>query len=190
MKTVNPSLSDEELSELVKKNDEQAFALLIDRYESRLLRYGRKFLSDRGDIEDMVQNVFVKAYQNIKSFDSARKFSPWIYRIAHNVFVNALRDKSKNPTVSLDLDLLVSHPVDETYIEAEKNEETRTYIDRGLRQLPPAYREVLTLFYFEELDYQAIADVLHIPVGTVGVRLRRAREVLRKYFDANRGNSL
>lgn len=181
------SLSDEELSELVKKNDERAFALIIDRYQAKLIRYGRKFLSDGSDIEDMVQNVFVKTYRNIRSFDSARKFSPWIYRIAHNVFVNAIRDRSRDPIVSLDLDALTSHPIDESKIEAEAKETVKVEVGAGLGKLPSAYREIMTLYYFEELDYQAIADILHIPVGTVGVRLRRARGMLKKYFDGKEG---
>ncbi len=170
------SFSDEALSELVKKKDEGAFAALMDRYEAKLLRYGKRFLSETAEIEDMVQNVFVKTYQNIQSFDGSKKFSPWIYRIAHNVFVNALRDRKRDPIVSLDLDALISHPIDESAVEAEKNEEIRKGLDRGLEKLPSAYREIMTLYYFEELDYQAIADILRVPAGTVGVRLRRARK--------------
>ena len=181
------SLSDEELSKLVKKNDERAFVLLMERYQAKLIRYGRRFLSNHDDIEDLVQNVFIKTYQNIQSFDSSRKFSPWIYRIAHNVFVNALRDKAKNPIISLDLDALISHPMDEEKVETEKKEEMRKIVEAGLSKLSPAYREIVTLYYFEELDYQGIADVLRIPVGTVGVRLRRARNALMKYFDAEKG---
>jgi len=182
------SSSDEQLSELVKQNDERAFAVLIDRYEAKLLRYGRKFLSDRDDIEDMVQTVFIKTYQNIRDFDSTRRFSPWIYRIAHNVFVNALRDKARSPIVSLDLDLLVHHPIDEESMKAETREEIKNEIGAGLQKLPSAYREIVTFYYFEELEYQAISDILRIPVGTVGVRLRRARHMLRKYLDKEMGN--
>jgi RNA polymerase sigma-70 factor (ECF subfamily) len=176
--------NDEELASLVQQGDEKAFAVLLGRYQNKLLRYGRKFLSSREDIEDIVQDVFIRTYQNIKSFDATRKFSPWIYRIAHNTFVNALRDKERDPIILLDLDALMAHPSHEDPREAHDRERLRIAIEKGLELLTPAYKEILILYYLEDLSYQEIADVLHLPVGTVGVRLRRAREMLKKYLSS------
>lgn len=174
---------DEELAALVQQGDEHAFAVLLGRYQDKLLRYGRKFLSRREDIEDMVQEVFIKTYQNIKSFDTSRTFSPWIYRIAHNVFVNALRRKERDPIILFDLDALMMHSGVEDPHEARDREEVRVLIEQGLELLSPAYREILILYYLEDLSYQEIADVLHLPVGTVGVRLRRGRAMLKKHIE-------
>ena len=180
--------TDEELVAQAQGNNDAAFGVLIVRYQDKLLRYGRKFLADNDHIEDIVQDVFIKTYRNIRSFDAARKFSPWIYRIAHNEFVNALRKKHREPTISLDLDILTAHP---SYhydpAEDEDRATAKKLIDQGLEKVPPLYKEILILFYIEELSYQEIADVLHIPLGTVSVRLRRGREALKNVLKTNGG---
>ncbi|MBU6388469.1 RNA polymerase sigma factor [Patescibacteria group bacterium] len=178
--------TDEELARLVQGKNEAAFGVLMSRYQPKLLRYGRRFLSDNAPIEDVVQEVFITMYQNIQSFDATRPFSPWIYRIAHNMFVNALRSHSRLPFVTVDLDLFSVHAAYEIDPAGdEEREEMRALIDRGLKELAPIYREVIILYYLEYLSYQEIAEVLHVPVGTVGIRLRRAREALKKHVTRN-----
>ena len=178
--------TDEELARLVQGKNETAFGVLMSRYQSKLLRYGRKFLSETAPIEDVVQEVFIKAYQNIQSYDAARPFSPWIYRIAHNLFVNALRSKSRLPFITVDLDMFAAHTAYEIDPAGdEEREEMRGLIDRGLKELSPIYREVIVLYYIEQLSYQEIAEVLRIPIGTVGIRLSRAREALKNYVERN-----
>ena len=174
--------SDEELATLVQKGETDAYGELMRRYQPKLMRYGTRFLATKEHIEDIVQDVFIKAYQNMQSFDVTRSFSPWIYRIAHNAFVNALRREKISPVVFLDVDTLTAHPSYERDPEdEEEKEETRVLVDTGLKELKPDYREILTLYYLEELSYQEIADVLRIPIGTVGVRLSRARDALKKH---------
>lgn len=179
--------TDEELARLAQGNNQDAFGVLMERYQERLLRYGRRFLSDQGHIEDMVQDVFIKTYQNIQSFDATRRFSSWIYRIAHNTFVNALRKKHREPLVFIDFDALVTHPADERDLAQDVDRKDMLELIRsGLEELQPAYKEIIVLYYLEELGYQEIADVLRIPIGTVGVRLRRGREALKKKVDSRR----
>ncbi len=86
--------TDEMIASRVQAGDSEAFGELVERYQEKLLRYARKFLFDLDEARDPVQDVFIKAYQNIQSFDATRRFSPWIYRIAHNEFVNALKQRS------------------------------------------------------------------------------------------------
>jgi len=178
--------TDEELAALVQGKKEEAFGVLMSRYQPKLLRYGRKFLSDNAPIEDVVQEVFIKVYQNIQSFDTVRPFSPWLYRIAHNLFVNALRHKSRQPFISVDLDMFSAHTAYEIDPAGdEEREQTKVLIDRGLAKLAPIYKEVIILYYIEQLSYQEIAEVLHVPAGTVGIRLRRGKEALKKYVGGN-----
>lgn len=173
--------TDEELAAAAQGNKEYAFGVLMERYQERLLQYGKMFLSDNDHIEDIVQDVFIKTYRNMRSFDVTRKFSPWIYRIAHNAFANALRKKHREPLVFVDFDTLVAHPAYERDpAQEEDRKEMRTLVDSGLEELPALYKEAIILYYIEDLSYQEIADVLHVPVGTVGVRLRRGREALKK----------
>ena len=172
--------SDETIARRVQAGDTEIFGILVDRYEAKLLRYGRKFLARQEDIQDIVQDVFVSTYQNMQGFDARARFSPWIYRIAHNAFVNGLRKKERSPLITIDFDTLVSHTVYKDPAESEREQkDMRAMIDKGLEKLSPKYREVLVLHYFEEMSYKDIADVLQVPQGTVGVRLKRAKEALR-----------
>jgi len=175
------SRTDEEIALAVQKGDVESFGILVERFEAKLLRFGRKFLTDRQDIEDLVQEVFIKAYSNIQSFDVERRFSPWIYRIAHNEFVNALKKKSRLPFMLFDFDTIFPHPFAKETADAEVNEkELRGMLSQSLEHINPKYREPLVLHYIEELDYQEIAEILHIPMSTVGVRIYRAKTMLKK----------
>ncbi len=174
-------LTDETLAVATQNGDTEAFGTLVERYEQKLLRYGRKFLSNPDDIQDLVQNAFISAYQNIKGFDSRQRFSPWMYRIAHNSFVNGLRQKKRSPFISVDFDTFFSHPVYEDPTERERDQkEIKLMIDKGLEKISQNYREVLTLYFIEDMSYKDIADVLQIPTSTVGVRVKRAKEALKK----------
>ena len=181
---MSTEVTDEELAIRVQGGDKAAFAAIMERFEGKLLRYGNKFLAEREDVVDIVQEVFISVYQNIKSFDGSQKFSPWVYRIAHNAFVNGLKKKSRNPFVMLDFDALLSHTVSEDPLRAlREQEEMHKMIDVGLDQISPKYKEILILYYLEELPYKEIADILQVPTGTVGIRIKRAREALRKVYE-------
>ncbi len=177
--------SDEDIARAVQNGDGYAFGALMERYEPKMLRYARRFLLNTEDAQDFVQDVFLKAYINIKSFDPARRFSPWIYRIAHNTFVNAIRARSREKVYPIDLDVLFPHPAAKEMADDDlKRKEIRSLLDRTLSKLDPKYREPLVLYYFEDLSYRDIADVLEIPVATVGVRLQRGKARLRDLVQA------
>jgi RNA polymerase sigma-70 factor (ECF subfamily) len=176
--------TDEELVVRVQKGDTEAFGTLVERYEEKLLRYGRRFLSRSEDIEDIVQDVFMSAYQNIKGFDTRARFSPWIYRIAHNAFVNEFRKHKRTPVVFVDFDTLISHPVyDDPALHEREQKEMRVMIEKGLGEMEIKYREVLILYYLEDMSYKEISDILKVPTGTVGIRIKRAKSLLRKVYD-------
>ncbi len=173
--------TDETIALRVQSGNSDAFGVLVLRYEPKLLRYGRKFLSDPEDIKDLVQEVFIKSYTNIQGFDTERKFSSWIYRIAHNEFVNALKKKGRESIPVFDFDLVLPHLAAKETADADTGRsELRHTLDRCLEKVTPKYREVLVLYYFEELDYREIADVLRVPAGTVGVRLARGRAQMKE----------
>ena len=138
------SLSDEELVKLVQKKDESAFAKLMERYTGKLLRYGSRLIPREDNIGDIVQDVFVTVYQNIQDFDSTRKFSPWIYRIAHNAFIDVVRKKSKEPIHLFDFDKMVPHPVyEDSSIKEKEDEETCVLLKTGLKSLSSSYKEII-----------------------------------------------
>ncbi len=181
MKNETTPLTDEQLAILVQQGDKEKFGLLVDRYQQKLLRYGKRFLYEHNNVDDIVQDTFIRAYQNIQSFDASQKFSPWIYRIAHNMFINAIKKHSRNPLYFFDLDTIMPHIVyEDTAITEREHAELKKVVDKGLSLLGQNYREIIVLYYYEELGYKEIADILHIPVGTVGIRLQRAKQQLRK----------
>ncbi|HOK17613.1 MAG TPA: RNA polymerase sigma factor [Candidatus Paceibacterota bacterium] len=173
--------TDEEIVSMIQLGKIELFDILFERYEEKISRYAKKFLLDYDDIEDLVQQVFIKAYINIKSFDASRKFSSWIYRIAHNEFINAIRKKEKEPLPFFDLDALFPSTVSKNDIDKKIQEkELHSLLEKHLNKLNPKYREPLILYYFECLSYKEIADVLHIPTSTVGVRIKRGIESIKK----------
>jgi RNA polymerase sigma-70 factor (ECF subfamily) len=181
--SIDTESSDEDLARKVQQGSESALSIIMQRYEQKLMRYGERFLS--GESEDVlrqaVQDIFIAAYQNIQGFDLSLRFSPWIYRIAHNAFIDILRRKSKDPLYGIDFDTFVSHPIHEDmYAKEKESEEIRVLLEKGLESLNPAQREVIVLYYFEDLSYREIADVLHVPISTVGVKLARARKILKE----------
>ncbi len=172
--------SDEEIARKVQSGQIEVFAALVERYEQKMKRYARKFLFGYEDIEDLVQKVFLKAYINIQSFDASKKFSSWLYRIAHNEFINEIKKKGREPVSFFDFDIFFPHHRSRDNADRNLNkEEIREVIDNCLEKLKPKYREPIVLHYLEELSYKEIADVLRIPVSTVGVRLQRGKQIMK-----------
>lgn len=178
------TVSDEQIAQSVQRGDADLFGELIERYEQKLKRYARKFLSQPDDIEDLVQDVFIKSYTHIQSFDPEQRFSSWIYRIAHNVFVNELRRKGRRGYELFDIDVFLPQlSAQETADRATLANELYDEMNELLFELSPKYREIIILFYYQELSYEEIGEVLKIPKTTVGVRIMRARERLKKLYN-------
>lgn len=172
--------NDESVADRVQSGDIEAFGVLMDRYEKKMKRYASRFISGSEDTEDAVQDVFVKAYSNIQSFDADKKFSTWLYRIAHNTYVNVLRSKGNSSVSFVDFDVFFPHPfAKEDTAQMAQDGEEKTMVESCLGDLDPKYRSVATLYFLEELDYKSIAEIVGIPVSTVGVRLNRAKKKLK-----------
>ena len=161
----------------VQQGDAEAFGELMNRYEAKLTRYLGRFLHDDDAVTDVLQDVLVKAYINIQSFDESYTFSSWVYRIAHNEALNALKKKKSTPFSWFDPEALVPyfayHDKTEEKIDLEV---LKKDIEQVLIKLPESYREILVLYFFEELSYKEISLVLKIPISSVGVRINRAKK--------------
>jgi len=172
-------MTDEKVAELAK-NDENLFGVLMERYESALLRYIRRISSfSRDDAEDILQEAFIKAYRNLREYDTGSKFSAWMYRIVRNQTIDTARKKKIRPTVSIEEHDLVHFL--EAAIDLE-NESIRkdefAAISEAVHGLPETYREALILRFLEEKSYEEIMDILRIPKGTVATLVRRGRAIL------------
>lgn len=177
--------SDEKIASLVQAGSGDLFGILVKRYEEKIKRYASKVLSNRDDIQDVVQDIFVKSYINIKSFDTKRRFSPWIYRIAHNEIVNLFkRNKLRTFLPILEPDIFLPQALkdDSSINKAVERNEMKSIIDKYIGDLGNKYKEPIVLYYIEELNYQEIAEILHLPVATVGTRIRRGKEMLKTIF--------
>jgi len=173
-------IEDEIIAASVQSGKFELFGVLVERYEEKIKRYGRKFLADREDINDIAQNVFLKAYENIRSFDTKRKFSTWLYRIAHNELINAVK-RRKNSLSLFDLDTFLPSSLWDRALEQNTDlREIAPFVDFCLDNLSLKYREPVILYYFESLSYQEISSVLEIPISTVGIRIKRAKEKMKK----------
>lgn len=181
MTTMSPPVNDEEIVQKVVGGNKELFGELIDRYEEKLTRYVRRFTQQQDDVSDIIQVVFIKAYTNLQSFETSRSFNSWIYRIAHNESVTHLKKKGGEKVSFIDFDIFLPHPfAKETADKDVLQNEIKILLESSLSKLSPKYREVLVLYYYDDLSYQEIAEVLHIPIATVGVRIKRGKEALQK----------
>lgn len=180
-------LSDAELITLIQiqKKNKEAYYNLTERYSKKLFTYIFHFVGDKSETEDILQNVFSKTYKNLDKFDVSRKFSSWIYRIAHNESVNFLKRRNKRYTVSWEdisttkdkLDTATNEEIPE---EKWEHMEIVREIDEALAKLPPKYKQVLKLRYFQEYSYEEIGDILKKPINTIGTLINRAKKKLLK----------
>lgn len=181
--------TDEELIEHTLENKE-VFRYIITRYEGKLRRYVRRITSvPEQDIDDILQEVFIKAYKNLRDFDSeVGTFSAWIYRIAYNNTVSVFRRRSARPEY-LCLDdnesLLETLRADDDVLQEVEAREFAERLARAIARLPSAYRDVIILSYFEEKSYKDISDILKIPMGTVATKLNRAKQKLKQLLESN-----
>jgi RNA polymerase sigma-70 factor (ECF subfamily) len=169
--------------ELVKQSlkSPDAFGEIVRRYWERLFRYARRIsFSTDEDIEDILQETFIKVYKNLNAYDGDLAFSTWIYHICRNTVIDAIRKKSSRPaTVSLDAEEF-SHLFQETPALAHALD-TREKIDRItaiIESLPLLYREVLVLKFLEEKTYEEMMDIVEKPKGTIASLLHRGQKLL------------
>lgn len=176
-------LSDIELIAIIREQNKELYRELFFRYQKRLLVYISHLIGSREDAEDILQNVFSKTYKSIESFDMDRKFSSWIYRIAHNEAINYIKRKNKRYLVSWEdvttsKDKLEMATDDEPLEDRLFQQEIVTEIDEAMVKLPSRYQKVLKLRYFEEKSYEEIAKIIRKPINTVGTLISRAKKKL------------
>ena len=178
--SVPKTLTDEELVMKVITESPDHFKTIVERYQQKFFRYILKYLYDQDKAEDIAQEAFIKIYMNLNAFDTNRNFSSWAYRIAHNEIVNYLR-KNKHQ-VEVDSDTWLPNLADDRPSLSEELDRkiSRQRLHQALNMLPIRYREVLILYYFQGCDYQAVAEILAVPVSTVSTRINRAKRRLKK----------
>jgi RNA polymerase sigma-70 factor, ECF subfamily len=169
-------LTDEELVEKIRSNDHNLYAAIIDRYKNKLLRYAINIVHDDDKASHIVQDSFVKAFINLKGFDINKSFSSWIYRIVHNESINIIKKYHKEVSILDDFDFGSDENIEEDF----EKKEISLKIEKCLKEIPLLYSEPLSLYYIDDKSYQEISDILRIPIGTVAVRISRAKKLMKK----------
>lgn len=163
--------------------DRKAYAMIVVRYKHDLGRYVRRLLGQQFQAtEDVLQDVFIKAYINLNDYDTSRPFSPWIYRIAHNEAISFLRKRKTEPLIiaGQDAQLILDRiAADDDPATSWMKHRTAVEIQKALEALASRYSNVLMLRFLEEKSYDEIADILQLPPGTVATYISRGLKQLR-----------
>lgn len=181
-------LSDQQLVSKVLQKQTEFFEQIVNRYQQKLYFYTLRYVADPDKAEDVVQESFIKMYINLQSYDHSKSFSPWAYRIVHNEAVNFIKKNSQY--VIVDSNWLENMPDETTNLEHDLDIKlVSREVQKSVYALPIKYREIVILYYFENQDYERISDILHIPVSTVGTRIRRAKSKLKKQLSVSKVTS-
>lgn len=162
--------------ERVLEGDSEAFEGIVGRWQGPLINLAWRFCRDRGRAEEMAQEAFLKAFRFLDRWRGEAAFSTWLFALATNVYRSKMRRK-RLETLMLDdaPEPRAPHDVEEEAVRLQ----TRRTVRRLVADLPPKYRDALTLYYFMEMDVSAAASSLGIPEGTLKARLHRARARLK-----------
>ncbi|MTI88363.1 MAG: sigma-70 family RNA polymerase sigma factor [Balneolaceae bacterium] len=181
------SLEDDKFVSEALSGKESSYKQLVDKYQKALYFHIRKMIKEQELVEDLVQEVFMKAFHNLNTYSNEYAFSTWLYRIATNHTIDYLR-KKKLRTLSIDQpfktrdgEMEMQLP-DHTY-ETDKpvmKKERKAIVQDAIAALPDKYKAVIEMRHMEEKSYQEIADILELPLGTVKAHIFRARELLYK----------
>lgn len=179
--------SDRELVEAFLAGNEECFAVLVERHLSMTYKFVYRYLNNIDDTNDVVQDVFIKVWKNMKRFDRDRNFRTWLLTIAKNTALDFIKKKkpllfSKIEEGSGDLDVFLAPFLDGGDLPDEvlQKKDTKERLEGVLRDLSPSYRTVLTLRYAEHLKFREIAKILQEPIDTVKSKHRRGLILLKK----------
>ena len=189
------SREDSALIDRAAAGDEKAFSKIFEKYNRALRFHVARMVKDRDVIDDLIQEIFLKAFSNLGSYNTGFAFSTWLYRIATNHTIDHLR-KKKLKTLSIDAPLQSKDgdmylEVPDTSAKADElilNKQRDKIILDALESLPSKYRSVIEMRHMEEKSYQEISEELDLPLGTVKAHIFRARELLYKYLKDKRNS--
>jgi RNA polymerase sigma-70 factor (ECF subfamily) len=178
--------NDQAVIQRVRSGDPEAFSILVERYQDRIYSVVRNYVYNQDDAIDIVQDTFLKAYQKLRTFDSASAFYTWLYRIAINTSIDALRKRKSRNVESLEderfkdtgFEPVSNDPAADPERVAVRSEQA-AILRRALSSLSHKLRAVAVLHDVEGLSQEEVAAILRIPVGTVKSRVSRARAELR-----------
>jgi RNA polymerase sigma factor (sigma-70 family) len=174
-------IADIKIIEDVMAGDKEKYALLMRKYNQRLYRISKAYLKDEMEIEDVMQEAYIKAYQNLRKFESRAQFSTWITRILINECLQRLRKTNKEARLeNNEEEIITMNLTDKKNPETESlNKELKTLLEDNIALLPEKYRAVFMMREVEKMSVEETSEALEITDSNVKVRLNRAKEMLR-----------
>ena len=190
--TDKPS-TDKQLVKRCQNGDQLAYELLVRKYQFRVARLLSRYISIETEIEDISQEVFIKAYKALKNFRGDSEFYTWLYRIAVNTAKNHLSYKSRrkaeygfdpqnNEESSYELSKMTDIQTPESVLAGKQMYMT---LKQTIKEMPNELQEAIVLREFDGLSYEEIAQAMDCPIGTVRSRIFRAREILDGVINSN-----
>lgn len=170
--------TDEYLVRAVQEGDIFAFEVLVRRYQQKLFAFACTYIKDNQASQDVVQESFINFYRTIERVDCSRKISSYLYSIVRNNAISYLRSEKSRIPIDAAFEIEAGNSTEEAYLRSEDTAAVRRY----LKSLEPKYSRVLRLYYFDELSYEEMSNVLHIPINTVRTHLKRAKAALKKHI--------
>ncbi len=177
---------DQQLVERAQRGDKRAFELLVVKYQRKLARLLSRFIRDPGEVEDVAQEAFIKAYRALPSFRGDSAFYTWLYRIGINAAKNYLVAMGRRAPTSTEHDAEEAETFDDgdqlRDINTPENllmsKQVAGVVNSAMEQLPEELRTAITLREIEGMSYEDIAEIMNCPIGTVRSRIFRAREAI------------
>lgn len=178
---------DQTLVARVQRGEKGAFDLLVRKYQHKVAKLISRYVSNRAEVEDITQEVFIKAFRGLPGFRGESAFYTWLYRIAVNTAKNYLESQGRRPP-GAGIDIESAEVLDsmESLRDVATPErdmltgEIADTVNRAITALPPDLRTAITLRDLDGLSYEEIAQVMDCPIGTVRSRIFRAREAIDK----------
>jgi len=186
-KPVNPERAiDQKLVEKAQKGDKRAFGILVEKYHKKLTRLLARMVRDQSEIEDIVQDSFIKAYRAINNFRGDSAFYTWLYRIGINTAKNHLVSLGRRPKAMNDVEIEDVENFEDGQelrnVETPENsmmtKEIVATVNDTIESLPDELKEAISLREMDGLSYEEIAELMQCPIGTVRSRIFRAREAI------------
>jgi RNA polymerase sigma-70 factor (ECF subfamily) len=180
---------DVELVRLAQAGDARAFEALVVKYQRRIARHVARYVRGAGDVEDVVQDTFIRAYRGLASFRGDSAFYSWLYRIATNAALNHLKRAPSEELLGDDLPEERAEAFEPGVSDGENPERTlmasqiADAVQKGMERLQPELANALMLYEVEGNSYAEIAEMTGVPIGTVRTRIFRARESLAKRLE-------
>ncbi len=165
----------------ILKGDKTSFATLMTFYKKRIFIFGKSFFHNDDDANDFVQDVFIKVFLNLKSFQWKSSFSTWLLRISYTTAINSVNKKKEYLPLAENLELPAREYTPE---ETQLRKITQQAVNEAIQNLPEKYAIVVDMYFFYDVPYSQISEITKLPINTIKSHIFRAKKILKEKLEA------